>query len=207
MLKTTKETLSTHFQSLKQRLTSVREAEKRKLTLLAVHSGNTIQELKEHVAKAERIIKLAEINSQLETQEERVHPFYTESTQEETQEELEALRARMARMEPSERIPEDGHIDDVANPWLNVSSLELQALDQFYKRYNKVDLDALALESERTELRQENQQLQEMLKEYLEGISVNEAVLNQANTLMVVNGQTNAVYLFLFWLLSRIRCP
>ena len=62
----------------------------------------------------------------------------------------------------------------------------------FWKRYNKAQLDQLAAEKERSTLETENTRLRAILKQYLDGISVSESVLQQQNTLMVVNYKTNA---------------
>ena len=48
-------------------------------------------------------------------------------------------------------------------------------------------------ERERERLRHENGDLRSILKQYLDGISVNEDVINNANPLLVVNHKTNIV--------------
>ncbi len=68
---------------------------------------------------------------------------------------------------------------------------EYSELDPFWQRFNKVMLEKLALEKDRSQLHLENQQLRALLKQYLDGISVNEEVLAQLNPLFVVNFKTN----------------
>lgn len=68
---------------------------------------------------------------------------------------------------------------------------EWTALDHFYKRYNRVLLDKLALEREQAALAMENEQLQSVLKQYLEGVSITEATLSGPNTLLIVNGESS----------------
>merc|ERR1719230_720054 len=63
--------------------------------------------------------------------------------------------------------------------------------DNFWKRYNKVLLDKLQIEKEHERLTKENSDLQSILKQYIDGISVNEDVMNGMNPLMVVNGRVN----------------
>jgi hypothetical protein len=65
-------------------------------------------------------------------------------------------------------------------------------MNQFNKRYNKVFLDKLSLEKQRVALREENEHLRSILKQYLDGITLSESVLKQLNPLIVVNGRTNA---------------
>lgn len=68
---------------------------------------------------------------------------------------------------------------------------EFTSLENFWKRFNKVTLDKLALDKEKQTLVQENTQLRSLLKQYLDGISVNDEILSQVNPLLVVNNRTN----------------
>ena len=68
---------------------------------------------------------------------------------------------------------------------------EWNYLDRFYRRYNKVLLDKLAIAKEKERLERENHDLQAILKQYLDGISVNEDVMRGPNPLLVVNGRVN----------------
>ena len=61
------------------------------------------------------------------------------------------------------------------------------------RRYNKVLLDEMAIERERDRLARENTDLRSILKQYLDGISVNEDVINAPNPLLVINHKTNIV--------------
>lgn len=68
---------------------------------------------------------------------------------------------------------------------------EYSSLENFWKRYNKVMLDKLAMNKEKDILMRENMQLRMLLKQYLDGISVNDEILSQVNPLFVVNQRTN----------------
>ena len=68
---------------------------------------------------------------------------------------------------------------------------EYSSLENFWKRYNKILLDKVALDKEKDTLMRENTQLRTLLKQYLDGISVNDEILNQVNPLFVVNHRTN----------------
>lgn len=68
---------------------------------------------------------------------------------------------------------------------------ECSGLENFWKRYNKVMLDKLSLDKEKHGLSQENQKLRMLLKQYLDGISVNDEVLSHVNPLLVVNSKSN----------------
>ncbi|KAJ3124658.1 Dynein regulatory complex subunit 2 [Nowakowskiella sp. JEL0407] len=165
LLREEKEAVGVHFQELKVKMNLYREGEMRKLTRLMVLSDRVIRELMGKVEKAEKILKLAEMNRKLETEEERVLPFYESSAGDDENLEIDK---------------------EITLP------KEYSAMEQFHKRFNKVTLDKLALEKQRVSLKQENEHLRSILKQYLDGISVNEEVLRQLNPLMVVNGKTNA---------------
>ena len=49
-------------------------------------------------------------------------------------------------------------------------------------------LDKLALEKQKIELDRENEHLRNILKQYLDGISLTDDVLAQPNPLVIVNG-------------------
>jgi hypothetical protein len=73
---------------------------------------------------------------------------------------------------------------------------DYSSLENFWKRFNKVFLDKLALDKEKMGLVQENQQLRTLLKQYLDGISVNDEIISQVNPLFIVNNKTNIKYVF-----------
>ena len=64
-------------------------------------------------------------------------------------------------------------------------------LDNFYKRFNKVQLDKLAIEKQKATLEKENLFFKNLLKQYLDGVSVNDDVINANNPLLVVNNKVN----------------
>jgi hypothetical protein len=73
-----------------------------------------------------------------------------------------------------------------------VESGELDALDLFWRRYNKALMEQLVLERRRGALAAENAQLKEMLSQCLEGAGISDSALARAdgNPLFVVNGRT-----------------
>ncbi|XP_072104905.1 dynein regulatory complex subunit 2 isoform X2 [Mobula birostris] len=68
---------------------------------------------------------------------------------------------------------------------------DFEALEQFWKRYNKVLFDQVVLQKEKQTLLQENQKLRQLLKQYLDGISVSDQILSNLNPLIVINNKTN----------------
>merc|ERR550532_2665564 len=81
--------------------------------------------------------------------------------------------------------------DEIRKELTDVGIDEWTYLDNFFKRFNKVKLDHLAIEREGDRLKKENAQLRSILKQFLDGVSVNEDVLGNANPLLVVNGKVN----------------
>ncbi len=67
-------------------------------------------------------------------------------------------------------------------------------LDTFFRRFNKVHLDVLAIKKERFRLKTENTQLRSILKQFLDGVAVSEDILSKPNPLLVVNGKVNLNY-------------
>jgi hypothetical protein len=75
------------------------------------------------------------------------------------------------------------------------------SLETFWKRFSKVSLDKLALEKERSILQSENMQLKMLLKQYLDGISVNDEIMSQTNPLMILSSRRVLEYVLYFLLL------
>lgn len=61
-------------------------------------------------------------------------------------------------------------------------------LNHFYRKMNKVILDKAALAEEKAQLMDDNAKLRDMLKQYIDGISVNADVLARQNPLIMVEG-------------------
>ena len=68
---------------------------------------------------------------------------------------------------------------------------DYKGMENFWKRYNKVKLEQLSLRHRRVQLLEINEKLREMLRQYLDGISVSDEVLSQLNPLFIVNHRSN----------------
>lgn len=80
--------------------------------------------------------------------------------------------------------------DDVLVPSSLSASPVWTSLDTFYEKYNKVLLDKLAIQAEKSRLAQENRQLKQLLQQYLDGIAItDQSVLADNNPLLIVNGR------------------
>ncbi|KAK0148666.1 Dynein regulatory complex subunit 2 [Merluccius polli] len=125
--------------------------------------------------QGEKILRRAEMCRKFETEHEKVLPFYTSSltTEEQTQEKLKAMEP------PSEELAR--------------AMLDYADLARFWQRYNKVLLERLCFEKEKDVLTQENQQLQALLRQYMDGISVSDEILRRRNPLLIVSQPTLAL--------------
>lgn len=168
-----KELVHVQLRKLKAQRTQARGKSQENLVKLTLESNAALKGLKKVVEKGEKILKLAEICRKFETEEEKVLPFYSSVLTPQEQEEVEK--------ENPEELTEE-----LAKVMVDYSGME-----NFWKRYNKVKLEVLSLEHRRGQLLDISGKLREMLKQYLDGISVSDEVLSQLNPLFIVNHRSN----------------
>ncbi|XP_020947250.1 coiled-coil domain-containing protein 65 [Sus scrofa] len=168
-----KELVLVQLQKLKAQRTQARGVSQENLVRLTLESNATLKALRRTVDKGEKILKLAEICRKFETEEEKVLPFYSSVLTPEEQEEIE-------KTDPEE-----------FNEELAKAIVDYTGMENFWKRYNKVKLEQLSLQHRRTQLLKINEKLREMLRQYLDGISVSDEVLSQLNPLFIVNHRSN----------------
>merc|ERR1711862_1063281 len=171
--------IAKHFQELKAKMNRFRNEEKKRLTDLTQNARGCIKNLKDQLGLAEKILKTAELCRKFETEREKVFPFYIS-------------RDLLTEFEDGDFDFGDEDLKEEIKKELTDDGIdEWTYLDLFFKRFNKVKLDYLAIEQEGTRLNKENLQLRSILKQFLDGVSVNEDVLSQPNPLLVVNGKVN----------------
>ncbi|NXW93581.1 DRC2 protein, partial [Alopecoenas beccarii] len=113
----------------------------------------------------QRILRLAEMCRKLETEEEKVLPFYPSSLAD-------------GEQQDARRVFEETPTEPLAQAMRDYVGLE-----RFWQRFNKVKLEEKALEQERAALRQRNRRLRALLRQYMEGISVSQGMLMEPNPL------------------------
>lgn len=178
-LRTEKDHIAKHFQELKAKMNHFRTEEKKRLADLTQNARNCIKSLTDQLALAEKILKTAQLCRKFETEREKVLPFYLS-------------RDLLHEFEEGNLdFGDDDLKDEIKKELTDVGIDEWTYLDNFFKRFNKVKLDHLAIEQEVKRLGKENLQLRSILKQFLDGVSVNEDVLSQPNPLLVVNGKVN----------------
>ena len=207
-LETEKQQLVSHSQDLKSRMEGFRYDQARRLKRLTKYADTCKKTLCERKSIAERILKLAERARKYETETEKILPFgdaeaseasskIDDSVSDEAtrviEEEVKELKAGVQQLLKAPRGGKSREMRSFAAYAPKVTGVdgkpvqEWHSLDLFYKKYNRALLDKLIKERERDRLLQENEDLQSILKQYLDGISVNEDVLSRANPLLVVN--------------------
>ncbi|NXK70379.1 DRC2 protein, partial [Sylvietta virens] len=106
----------------------------------------------------QRILRLAEMCRRLETEEEKVLPFYPSSLAEWEQQQARSILEETPS-EPLARAMQD-----------------YVGLERFWKRFNKAKLEEKALEQARAALANRNQNLRGLLQQYLAGAAINQKV-------------------------------
>ncbi|KAJ3091619.1 Dynein regulatory complex subunit 2 [Quaeritorhiza haematococci] len=191
-LREEKEAIQVHFQELKRKMNTFRSHEHRHLTDLTIVTSKVLKSLQGKMEKAEKIVRLAEMNRKLETEEEKVLPFGGRAEYAGVIGEGVVNREEDGSVNGQEGralVAKDGVLSGTNGQQQSFDHLmprEFQAMEQFHKRFNKVMLDQLALEKQRSQLQEENDHLRSILKQYLDGLTVNEEVLSQMNPLLVV---------------------
>lgn len=186
-LREQKEAIAQHCNELKARMKKFRANENKKLTELTVMARDALKANQVKIQQAERILQLAELSRKMETEREKVTPFYESSVQVDPEslatktldDDDQELQRSMSQLHVTavgadgKPIPEWGH------------------LENFHKKFNKVLLDKLAIAEEKKRLAKENGDLRSILKQYLDGIAVTEDAVDKDNPLLIVNGRVN----------------
>ena len=71
----------------------------------------------------------------------------------------------------------------------NTPIMPADRLTNFYRRYNKILLDNVAINKEKERLALENAQLQDLIQQYIQGTQLSDETLADDNPLFVVNGR------------------
>jgi len=187
--------MSRHYQTLKGGMNRFRNAENTRLKQLTLNSGSCMADLDNKIQLGSRILRLAQLNRKMETEQEKVVPFHKPIV--DVDEDGEGAQVG-GKVKDGSTVPGgDGQITE-GKVWLcaygtDEAGGELEEWDyfhRFHQRFNKVTLDRAAIEKEKDRLGSENADLRTILKQYLDGISVNEDVINNpGNPLVILNSK------------------
>ena len=165
-LKNEKEKIMKSYRILKDKLIAFRNNQREKLKKLVKNSWDCETKLKSYIKLAEKILKLAEISIRLEIEKEKILPYYENSDIEQN---------------------ENNAVDEKLDPILGVHPVlyeEVEALQNFWKRYNKVKLDVIAIKQQRAMVEKNNEILKNYLQQYYDGFKVNNVVMTNENPLL-----------------------
>jgi len=195
-MKAEKEATARHFKDLKRKMQIWRRGQEKKLGELVSQARKTQLSLEKDSGSAERILRLVELCGQLETEREKVLTFDADISTNEVQGEVKAVTQNRQQLEAAQR-------GDTAsmNQLFSATTMDTAAaateewrlLERFWIRYNKVVLDCAAISQEKFHLEQENQKLKQLLKQYLDGVSVNNDVMSTKNNLLQTGKFRNVV--------------
>eukprot|EP00796_Vickermania_ingenoplastis_P008624 gene8624-6056_t len=173
-----------HLKQLKRKMQLWRQKQARALVELLKDAKSCENTLESTATKAERILRLIALCKPLETEREQVLSFEANESPQEIEEDV---HRRVATNEPGALLADK----DVPNG--PAAAADWQFLERFWTRHNKVVLDCAAIAQEHHHLEQENQQLQRILKQYLDDISVNDNVMKSNNALLMAAQAPNVV--------------
>lgn len=188
VIKEQKDTIGAHYHELKGRMNRYRDNQAQCLTELTLKSNQCLKELEEKKTLAEHILKFAERNRKLETEEEKVFPFYDDlevdveggCVKGERGPEKDIVAVYKPH-KPSPDLVEKFRFCSAGYDNSGNALDEYSTLDRYWRKYNAVLLDKLALQKRYDERVRENIELRAILKQYLDGISVSEEVINEDN--------------------------
>ena len=123
-LKRERDTIVRHYHDLKKKMAKLRGLKEEHLGNLSTNSLECMETLRGFQGLGERILKTAELCRKLETEKEKVLPFY--------------------QSDPDAQEESDQAVEKILGVDVRAYN-EFRQLDNFYKRYNKVNLDKLAI--------------------------------------------------------------
>lgn len=174
-LKKEKEKIMRSYRFLKDKLIAFRNNQKEKLKKLVKNSFDCETKLKNFIKLAEKILKLAEISRRLEIEKEKILPYYENSNKKKETEEEEEIKK-----------------EEIKNMLFDIKGIEpvlyeeIESLQNFWKRFNKVKLDVIAIKKQKTEIEQRNDYLKNCLQQFYDGFHVNNVVMTNENPLLII---------------------
>lgn len=204
-----------HYQQLKQRIQVYRGSQNQRLLQLTQSANSCKDKLKSKLDLAKQILNLAELSRNMETTYEMILPFapaevdgLEDSTihgEKEVPEQEEKVEDDLSEEDAIMEGKSLQKLKDAKNKKFDVPPLHQSSawshnqrpinppdrLSNFYRKYNHVLMDTIGIEKERDRLSQENDQLQDLIQQFISGTKLDETVLDDANPLFVINGRAN----------------
>jgi hypothetical protein len=148
------------------------------------------------------MLRLGEQCKALETERERVLSFFNDQPVGDVQQAVAQRKERQilaAQMMQTEGVDEKHLVETFGKQYNSDLQMlrqdgqaeEWSLLENFWRKHNKVLLDNAAINQEKFHLQNENAKLRSLLKQYLDGITVNEDVMNMRNNLLMTTTFAN----------------
>ncbi|KAL3691286.1 hypothetical protein R1sor_004937 [Riccia sorocarpa] len=194
-LRDEKDRINKHYQDLKRSLNRLHVAEHTKLRAISKASGEVMENLKEKLILAERILSLGALNKKLETEYDRIYPHLISNDGE------HPPKQKISFLTQNEKpLPDEDY--DRANPerMLRFTTFALddygeevteeRYFENLNRRFNKVMLERMAINLERKRLKEVNSNLQKRLGHYLEMSPMIKQKLKAANFVIDFGGES-----------------
>ena len=184
-----------------------RSSQNQRLLHLSQSANSCKKVLNDKLEVARRVIQLNELSRKMETVQEQVLPFEgPQGINEDVQfkgpdvpTEQEAAHSPSHHAEsPSHHKKHNKHHNanlpapHQSSTWQADNTTPVMPPDRlanFYRRYNKILLDNVAISKEKERLSLENAQLQDLIQQYIQGTQLSDETLANDNPLFVVNGR------------------
>jgi len=192
LLKEEKHTIQKHYQQLKQRISGYRGTQNQRLLQLSQNASDSKATLKKKLDLARRLLNATGLIRKYETEQEKVLPFGSiddEADPSSQQNDGSSATTKSAERNAAPYVPNVMQTRVLDNSSTPVAPPE--RLKNFHKKYNKVLLQTISIESERDRLATENRQLEDLIEQFMTGMQVNDDILGGDNPLFVVNGRAN----------------
>jgi chromosome segregation ATPase len=199
-----KHSIQRHYQQLKQRIKVYRTTQNQRLLHLSQSANNCKKVLKDKLDVARGVLQLNELCRRTETMLEQILPFATEEADPNVvyKEELEmqASEGNQNSGKSPDKVKHRNkfgsnqatHVPHQSSVWTGDQRSFVPHADRltnFYRKYNKILLDNIAINKEKERLQVENAQLQDLIQQYLSGMKISDDILAEDNPLFVVNGR------------------
>lgn len=141
-------------------------------------------------------MQLNELSRRMETLTEQILPFAPIEEKNPDiiyKEDFDKMNMEEENGKASTTVAANGNVaQHQSSVWSNDQRQYIQSNDRlanFYKKYNKILLDNVAIGKEKERLMLENAQLQDLIQQYIDGTKISNEVLANDNPLFVVNGR------------------
>jgi hypothetical protein len=203
-----KHSIQRHYQQLKQRIQLYRGTQNQRLLHLSQSANNCKVALNTKLDVARRVLQLNELSRKMQSTNEQVLPFVPPEVEgardesifggkKEAQSKNEGEDNEESTKSPAKAVKTEAPPAVHQSSVWSVHGHHISVSDRlanFHRKYNKLILDNVAIDNEKQRLLEENNQLEDLIKQYVDGTNLSDETLVGDNPLFVVNGRANLNY-------------